>query len=1325
MNTKNKIFFFFLLSAFLLSAKDITFKHLTVDNGLSQISVMAIYVDERGFVWLGTREGLNCYNGNEIISYNYDKRKSEDLICNNILQITGNRSGDIYILCTEGLTKYNYVTEIFSTIMENKEIKNIQYKNGLYIAHKNEILQYNENTKDFSVFYSLPGESIITSFLITEKALWIGTGSAGVFVLKNQALSHVVKTGEVTSIYEDSKKDIWIGTWENGCVWITNNEIINFRHKAGEMNSIASDFVRAFCEDNNETIWIGTFNGLCSFNKHERKFTTFNNSEEKIGSLTDLSIWSITKDNQGTIWLGTYYGGVNYFNPKYEIYTLIRASSVEEQGLSYPIVGKIVEDSQKNLWICTEGGGLNFYNTQTRKFKWYSSTKKTIDISKDNVKAFYFDEEKQLVWIGLHLGGLNKINLKTQQVTHYNFDPDDPTSIPSNVVLDILPYQNELLVATNNGVCLFSPSTGKAQRLFAGSGYETKFVRDMHFDRNGKLWMAAMGEGVFAYDFETNKLKKYSHRHEETNSLSDNNVYSIYIDTQGNVWICTASGINLLNPASGSVKLYNSQNGLMHDCVYEIRELSPGLMLLLTNQGVAKFDVAKEQFYNFNIVNSLPVKSLNEGALCITSDGKILAGSVEGLLMFNKEDLDSRSLPYNIQFTNLWVNGDKVEINDEKDILHRSLSYTPFFKLKSKYHTFTIEYSTSNYVPENASKVMYQLEGFSDSWIDTQNQRRITFTNLHPGKYTLRLKALDFNEDIISSQTISMQVLPHWYKSNIAYLIYFVLFLCTIYIIAKVNNRRIRIKEKLKYEQKRLEDAEKLNTSKLQFYTNVSHELRTPLTLIIGELEILLQSGGVVSKSKRKLLTIYNNAKLLYDLVCELLDFRKQEQGFMKLSVNKHNFTDFIKEIFLLFKEYANDKNIDFRLETSGETVELWYDAKLIQKVVNNLLSNAFKYVGEEGKIIVKLEKLEKEAMLSIADNGCGISKEEQERIFDSFYQVGDAAQTVGTGLGLAFSKAIVKAHHGTICVKSEIDKGATFIIKLPLGNKQFEQEQFENNDIKPYYDKISGEEEKTLPKLDKEKHYKMLIVEDNLSLLEMLCDLLSPYYVIETAVNGEEAWEKVGDNPPDIIISDVLMPKMSGTEFCKLVKGDISTCHIPVVLLTAQADITHNIEGLRIGADDYVTKPFEPALLISKANSLINNRILLQEKFSKEPHIRPQMLAFNSIDKKIMSDATKILESNISNPEFDIEVFASEMNMSRTVLFSKIKAITGQTPNDLITTFRLKQAAFLLRNNPEMNITEISESVGFGSLRYFCKCFKEKYNQTPTAFRKQKEEPF
>ena len=528
---------------------------------------------------------------------------------------------------------------------------------------------------------------------------------------------------------------------------------------------------------------------------------------------------------------------------------------------------------------------------------------------------------------------------------------------------------------------------------------------------------------------------------------------------------------------------------------------------------------------------------------------------------------------------------------------------------------------------------------------------------------------------------------------------------------------------------------ENVTAHKLQFFTNITHEIRTPLTLIVGQVETLLQVQTFTPNIYHKILGIYKNSLQLRELITELLDFRKQEQGHMKIKVSRHNLVNFLYENYLLFLEYASSKQINFKFNKQSDDIEVWYDQKQMQKVVNNLLSNALKHTKAEDTISINVSQENKYVIIEIKDTGTGIAAAEIDKIFDRFYQTErlDSLNTgAGTGIGLALTKGIIELHHGTIRVESEPGKGSRFIITLKSGNQHFTEEQIirDNTDTN-----IQQQPETIVPTVEilpdsewKEEDNKriedakMLIVEDNESIKQMLVGIFETFYQVSTASDGVEALEMIQKDMPSIILSDVVMPRMSGTELCKQIKTDFNTCHIPVVLLTARTAIEHNIEGLKIGADDYITKPFNTNLLISRCNNLVNSRRLLQEKFSKQPQAFAQMLATNPMDKEMLDRAMAIIERHLDNTDFNVNIFAREMGMARTNLFTKLKAVTGQTPNDFILSIRLKKGAVMLRNNPELNITEISDRIGFSSSRYFSKCFKEIYHVSPLAYRKGEE---
>lgn len=1317
-------------------AQDIVFHHLTTDEGLSQTSVVALYQDEIGFVWAGTREGLNRYDGNSITTYKLRKNDPNSLFCNNILKITGDEQGKIFLLTTEGLCEYDTKYDRFKTLWKDPDITTLfYYNNKLYVGKGAKVYVFDHEYK-ISTHYELPiSKSKISSLIIdTHGILYIGTTNNGLYKLSlKHELSQPIKHNNIASIFEDSTGKIWVGSWDNGLYMLSGDKITNYTNESGNIKSISSNFVRCCAEDNQGNIWIGTFKGLDKYDKTTCEFIRYNSNDEPNG-LTHSSIWSIIKDHQGTIWLGTFFGGINFFNPDYEIYTRYTTSEKESQGLSSPIVGRIIEDKDKNLWICTEGGGVNRYNRKTKTFKWYLPIQGKNSISQNNVKAIHYDREKDIMWFGLHLGGLNKLDLKTDRFTHYRYNPNNRNSIASDIVRDIEPYGTKLILATDGGVCIFDPESGLSESLAMDkkSSDLVKNVFDVYIDHQGTLWISVIGEGVFTYNFKTKKLNNYRHNPNKTHTLSNNNVNSIIQDRAKNLYFSTSGrGIDMYRYSSDDFENFDYQNnGLASDCAYNIYESNDEKLLVITNLGFSTFDLTTKRFHNYGRKNGFPLSTVNENALYQTEDGEIFLGGVKGMVSFHEQALNFTPKPYNIIFSRLFVNSKLVEVGDQTEILKKAFNQTSSIILKSNHSIFSIEFATTNYIAANANEIEYRLEGFSDEWNTARDLNTITYTNLNSGTYKLVLRIDDGENADVKEAILNITVLPPFYKTKLAYLIYILIALTILFFIIRSYKAHVRLETSLIYEQKHLQDTEELNQSKLRFFTNISHEFRTPLTLIIGQLESLLKLQPLSSSTYNKVQGVYNTSIQLKELISELLDFRKQEQGHMKINISENDIVSFLKNICTNFEGYATIKNIDLKFNQEADSLLVWYDTKQMQKVINNLLSNAFKYTSAGDSVVLNVKEEDAQAIIEVTDSGVGIDKQDVGRIFENFYQGGDIGSlSSGTGIGLALSKSIVDLHGGDISVHSLKDEGTTFIIKLKLGKSHFDPSHVESLDIQA---NISQEIDfpvlnDVLPKDDDEVFapiikgdVKMLIVEDNLALTEMLVEIFEPFYQIITASDGEEGLEKVKGEAPDIILSDVVMPKMSGIELCKAIKSDIETSHIPIVLLTAKAAVEHNLEGLRYGADDYIAKPFNVSLLIQRCNNLINSRILLKEKFSKQPQVTPQMLATNTLDKVFLDKVSAIIDQNMENSEFLVDDLASEMGMSRSKLFTKLKGVTGQTPNNFLMILRLKKAALLLRNNPELNVSDISVIVGFSSSRYFSKCFKDEYHIAPLAYRNE-----
>ena len=1054
-----RLFFILASAAFAnVYGQNITFNHLTTDDGLSQFSVNSLYVDENGILWIGTREGLNRYNGDDIQTYKLQKNNPNSLFCNTVSRITGNHNGKIYLLCTEGVAEFNLATQKFTTLIQGN-INSIYYNDGLFIGKKNEIYRYNEETGNFDLYYQLPDRNLeIVCIHINKDVLWLGTTTNGVYCLNidKKELTHPIQKGNITSFYQDSESELWIGSWEEGLFRVkADGTIENFKYNAKDPHSLSSNFVRACCEDNLGNIWIGTFNGLNRYNKITGLFQNHTANDTQADGLTHSSIWCIVKDNQGTLWLGTYFGGVNYFNPEYEIYTRYSYSSNEKKGLSNPVVGRTIEDRDGNLWIGTEGGGLNYYNRRTREFKWYRPQEGRNSISHNNVKALYYDADKEIIWIGTHLGGLNKLDIRSGHFTHYRMEEGNPNTLPSDIIRDIIPYKSLLIIATQNGVCLFDPANGQCQQLFKDSkeGKSIKMVADVTFDSEGTLWIAATGEGVFSYRFDTCRLTNYRHDATNPNSLSNNNVNNITQDSKGNLWFSTSgSGLDLYRPATNDFENFDKErNGLASDCIYETQESpSSGKLLLITNEGFSIFNYKNKTFNNYSAENGFPLTAVNENALCVTCDGEIFLGGIQGMISFHEMELNFTPKPYKIILSRLIVNGREISVGDKTGILQHSLCHTGEITLNADQSMFSIEFATSNYIPANKDDIIYRLEGFSNEWTSTRGLHTITYTNLNAGTYTLLIKPEGKDENLCPQAQLTIHVLPPYYKTTLAYFIYIIITGAVLWYLIRAYKSKIKLRESLKYEQKHIQDVEALNQSKLRFFTNISHEFRTPLTLIVAQVETLLQLQNFTPAIYNKILGIYKNSIQLRELITELLDFRKQEQGHMKIKVSPHNIVNFLYENYLLFLEYASAKQINFNFEKETDELEVWYDQKQMQKVINNLLSNAIKHTEKEDTITLSVKEERNNVIICVKDTGSGIDAKEIDKIFDRFYQIEPTGSTdagkSGTGIGLALTKGIIELHHGSIRVESELGKGTSFIVTLRLGNEFFTEEQINRN---------------------------------------------------------------------------------------------------------------------------------------------------------------------------------------------------------------------------------------------------------------------------------------
>jgi len=1336
---KQTIFFICIVHTFIMSAANGVhnsyFEHLTVNDGLSHYSVNALYQDEHGLIWIGTRDGLNRYDGNEITVYKQITNDTTALFGNNIRSICGDKNGHLFMLCKSGLVVFDLKSETFKTI-RRRHVSTISYgKENLWFASSDTIFSYQPaNINQLKTHLHLSDKAVSVTAILesSNRLLYVATNTSGITVYdRNLKIAKRWNINAVVHLYEDSKKNIWVCTRFNGLYKIDfENNLTHYQHNPTDPKSIPDNFVRTICEDDFGNYWIGLFTGLCKLDtdKENEKFSLYKYERHVSHGISNHSVWAVINDNQGTIWVGTYFGGIDLFNPRYSVFKFYGGNSNSAGSLSNPVVGRMIGDPLGNLWIGTDGGGLNYFDRNTNKFHSFKVKDKQNSISSNTIKSLWLDKKRNNLWIGTHMGGLNKLDLQTKRFTVFKHDSKNPTSIPDNNVRQITHHNDTLYIATQNSIGVFDLRTETCYTMkFEEVDLSKREIPDLFLDSKNRMWFA-LSNRAFVWNKNTHKFTEFE---------LQNNALFFYEDSQNRIWAGTdGNGIFMFNENTQQLKPCEEFNKhLPSKYVIDLKESHGGYFYVSTNAGLLVADTELKSSQVLNSANGFPLDALNENSLYITEKNEVFVGGINGMVSFNEKDLNMPRVDYAVNITGIRVNNKKV-IPGDGSIIKQSLPYIDEIVLKPQHSVITILFSTTNYINVLKTDVQYQLVGFDKDWIDANYQQSVTYTNLNAGIYTLKFRGKNKTEAGLFPETsINIRVLPPFYKTTLAYIIYAIVILVITITIIRFYIAKIQLSTSLEYEKKEKEYVEELNQSKLRFFTNISHEFRTPLTLIINQIDIILQMGNIPQAIYGKLLNVMRNVNRMKKLINELIDFRKYEQGFLQLKVSENDLIPFLNEIYLSFKELAQSRNINYSFEYKDPDIKLWFDNNQMEKVFYNLLSNAFNYTKANGVISVRVEDLDNHIMISVIDNGVGIDKKEQEQIFDRFYQAENNSynqtKQYGSGIGLALARGIVKLHHGDIGVISKPNNGSKFWIKLPVGDSHFTQEQ---KTVAKDRDRLCISElavpdqgfinEIISSQEDAEtRSSTILIIEDNEELLGMLESIFSPIYKVITATNGKEGFEKAVKYRPDLILSDVMMPVMSGVEMCSKLKTNFDTSHIPIVLLTAQTAANYMIQGFLTGADDYIVKPFNQKLLITRCNNLINTRRQLQKKYAMQPDLNPHMVATNAIDQQLLEKATEIVEKNIDNADFDVNVFATELCLSRTNLYYKLKGITGQTPNEFIMNIKLKKSIYHLVNSHDMDINDIAFQSGFSSSSYYIKKFRKLYGLTPAQYRKQNME--
>lgn len=1330
----------------------IAFKHLNYEQGLSNSTVEAITQDNRGFIWLGTRDGLNLYDGYRMTVFRNIKGDATSISDGYITCLYTDKQNTLWVGTINGLNRYNPATKSFTSFLKKagdagsisgNTINCIteDADSNLWICTDKGLDLLNRSTGKFTHATGLPGNGSNVNYLLQDKykTIWIATADGLVnYNPATKTFTTKLKDAnlDIRFIQQDFAGKLWMGTKGRGLLVLnTGGSYTTYQHNDNDPGSLGNDQVLSLLCDKAGRIWVGTINGgLNLFDSVTGRFTNYTYQPAKSYSLSQRTISAVYEDRQGNFWVGTHRGGVNLYSPgakKFDVYR----QEVSGNSLSYNDVKCFEEDHAGRIWVGTDGGGLNLFNQQQQQFKAYRRhVNDNSSLASDAIMDITEDRQNRL-WIATWGGGLNLMNPETGTFMAFKNNPANPAAISSDFVQST--YQDSkgnLWIGTYfGGLNRFDPATRTFKRVVADPKGKTKLLGNnivaINEDNEGNLWIGTDDGGLNCLKLRT---QSFEHYFEKESKKPDLRV--IFTDHKGDVWV-GQSGLYKYDKQNNTFKLYTNKAGLNHDFIKGITEDNQSNLWISTSNGLVKLNPANGQTEQFNTSDGLQGMEFEANAYMKTRRGQLFFGGINGFNAFYPQDIKSNPYVPPVFITGFQIFNKEIIPGAKNSPLKQDISQTTELQLTYRQSSVTFDFAALNYLSPENNRYAYRLKGFNNTFNYT-NSHTATYTNLDPGEYTFNVKAA--NNDGVWNETgksIHFIISPPWWLTWWFRVLLLLIVTGAVYALMRYRqNLRLRHLE----EEKR----EELHQLQLQFFTNISHEFRTPLTLLLGPLETFL-SSGIHPEQNRTYQLMHRNATRLMNLINELMDFRKAESGVLKLNVTPVNITAFMDEITDEFHLWAEQKQINFTLQNSLITdKEVYFDRQLLEKILLNLLNNAFKYTNDGGEINVKLffnpaeftpsyqnelkvtntYQAKKSMYILVADTGIGISAESIEHLFQRYYRI--TSSHLGSGIGLAFVKTLTLLHKGCINVYSERNKGTEILITLPIDESDYITGERWENDNKPVllesvnteWDQSAAIEHNSAAAVADAASKYILLVEDNTELRTFLKEILGGIYNIIEAKDGREGLAAAKERFPDMIISDVMMPDMNGIELCKLIKNDEQTKHIPFILLTAKDSLAAKLEGIQSGADFYFSKPVSINLLLLTMRNVFLQQEKLKQRYTHDYHAEAKEEVHSSKDKQFIDELVKLIEAELTNPALDVDFLCDRLNMSRTKLYELIKRLSGQSIVEFIRTVRLNKAMYILTHE-DVSISEVIMRVGIQTQSYFTKAFKKEFGKNPSQF--------
>lgn len=1307
---------FLILVVRAIGQTELSFRQLSVNNGLSQNSVVSVAQDFNGFLWIATQDGLNRFDGEEFKIYN---KKFADITQESHLQlgkVVADRKNRIWIipessvpeLLLPGTNEFIPVTRVSAANSIHEDING-----NIWIGtFSGQLFRWNESIQSPEIFWTDPSRQLLDIADFDDQQLLL-TLKDGVILLhtQNQSITdfELPHNDKIFSCaISDTNGNIWIGTLNAGVWLLTPGEKsikpINLIFE-NLPDNIEKQMILEIMADSIGRIWIATYGqGIIQLDTKNSTSQNYVYQKQNPRSVHYDDILCLFEDYTGTLWFGTDGAGLSFHDVYLEKFNFFHNQQVPE-NINIDVVRALFVDENEKIWIGTSGKGLSSYDPKTKTWETLTSTgKSSRKISSNRVMSLFGDGEGML-WIGYQEEGLSIMNLKSGHVTHYNSESRIP--LESNTIWKIFrDGQGRFWLATrNDGLIQFDPHLGVIRQFTHDPDDPNSIpgnnIRTIEEGRKGQLWIGTENQGIASFDIDSGKFKSYFHQHEEPNTISSNSIKSLYFNGRSTLWIGTnGSGINALNIDNSEVIRISTKEGLANDVIYGILPDAAENLWLSSNKGITKISLTSSKPSDYTITNYTNYDGLatefNTGAYFKNKNGLLYFGSLEGFYWFNSTDIALNNTPPKTAITSIFAFDQPIDITDKIQLRHNE-------------NTLTIHMASLVFSSPDKNEFQYKLENHDANWIQAGNNHRVRYTNLPPGQYMFLAKSSNY-DGIWSEEPVALQftILPPWYLSTWAKITYLLFFTLAIIWIYQYLKWRWQIKFLIRMKDEEAERLLEIDRFKTSFFTNISHEFRTPLTLIAGPVERLLsQSENPVFKSQLNL--IKQNSQRLLNLVDQLMEVSKIKSGKLQLKIHKGNLGLLLQSIVANFFYFAAEKGIRIRTELPLMT-EVWFDPDKMEKIVGNLLQNAIKYGKTETEVLVKSKIKENQLHLTVSNQSMvKYSKEEISRLFDKFYKADIKSE--GFGIGLPLVKDLVELHKGKIKLHFDEQEFFEVDIKIPVEKYSFrpeqvnEEEEYEEIQKTKVQELIAGDDAPLV-----------LVIEDNFKVRSFIINELRPYYRILEADNGREGLYHAIKKIPDLIISDVMMPEMDGIELCQKLKSDEKTSHIPIILLTAKSEEDNILKGLEVGADDYMLKPFVIKQLLVRIQKLIELRRNLRVRYSGKKSITPNEIAITSTDEKFLEKVQTIVDKDLGDSNFTVDEFCKKLGMSRMQLHRKLTALTGLSTSAFIRDQRLRLALQRLEKSGE-SISEIAYAVGFSSPSYFIKCFKETYQMTPNEY--------